>query len=78
VACVGDAGGGRAHPQRPPRIPDRGFSEPEPRLVAKLVGHFALAALECLGKLVRRGNADRDDFSGVVEQCYFRRIIPII
>ena len=78
MACVGDAGRGRSDPQRPPGVPDRGFSDPKAGIVAKLVGDFALATLERLGKLVRGGNTDRDRFACIVEYGDFRRIIAII
>jgi hypothetical protein len=43
-----------------------------------LVGDFALATLEGLGKLVRCGNANRDRLARVVEHGDFRGIVPII
>ena len=78
MPCITDAGRGRTHAQRPPGISDRGFSDPKAGIVTHLVRHFAQATLECFGKLARGGNTDGDRLARVIEQGYFRRIIPII
>jgi hypothetical protein len=78
VPCIRDSRGGRSHPQCPPLIPDRGFSDPKPGIVAELIGHFALAALKRFGKPVRCRETDADGFARIVEQGYLRRVVSIV